>query len=231
MDDDLDKDAIGKELAECIAEARELRAARASDPEAADYPLLKQWQADRLARTYADLLASERYAPAAEFFLSDLYGPKDFRGRDDELARVVPVMVRVLPARALFTLLEAVKMDTLSESLDTDMVRALRAAGRSHAIDRDAYVAAYRACGRRADREQQIALVDKIGTTLDRLTHIPLIRISLRIMEGPAYLAGLSALHSFLQRGFDAFSEMQGADEFLAIVTTRETVMMKEWFG
>jgi hypothetical protein len=133
MDDDLDKDAIGKKLAECIAEARELRAARAADPEAEDYPLLKQWQADRLARTYADLLASERYAPAAEFFLSDLYGPKDFRGRDDELARVVPVMVRVLPARALFTLLEAVKMDTLSESLDTDMVKALRAAGRSHA--------------------------------------------------------------------------------------------------
>jgi len=99
MDEDLDKDAIGKELAECIAEARELRAARASDPEAEDYPLLKQWQADRLARTYADLLASERYAPAAGFFLSDLYGPKDFRGRDDELARVVPVMVRVLPAR------------------------------------------------------------------------------------------------------------------------------------
>jgi hypothetical protein len=137
MDEDLDKDAIGKELAECIAEARELRAARAADPEAEDYPLLKQWQADRLARTYADLLASERYAPAAEFFLSDLYGPKDFRGRDDELARVVPVMVRVrvLPARALFTLLEAVKMDTLSESLDTDMVKALRAAGRSHDID------------------------------------------------------------------------------------------------
>jgi hypothetical protein len=113
------------ELAECIAEARELRAARASRPRGReDYPLLKQWQADRLARTYADLLASERYAPAAEFFLSDLYGPKDFRSRDDELARVVPVMVRVLPARALLTLLEAVKMDTLSESLDTDMVRA-----------------------------------------------------------------------------------------------------------
>ncbi len=231
MDDDLDKDAIGRELAACIAEARELRAVRASDPDAADYPLLKQWQADRLARTYADLLASARYAPAAEFFLSDLYGPKDFRSRDDELARVVPVMVRVLPARALFTLLEAVKMDTLSESLDTDMVKALRAAGRSHDIDWNAYAAAYRTVGRRGDREQQIALVDKIGRTLDRLTRMPLIRVSLRIMEGPAYLAGLSRLHSFLQRGFDAFSEMKGADEFLAIVTARETAMMKEWFG
>ncbi|MBI5110063.1 MAG: hypothetical protein HZA62_15110 [Rhodocyclales bacterium] len=231
MKDEPDKDTIGRELAECIALARELRARRASDPEAADYPLLKQWQADRLAHTYADLLASERYAPAAEFFLSDLYGPKDFRSRDDELARVVPVMVRVLPARALFTLLEAVKMDTLSESLDTDMVKALRAAGRSHDVDWDAYVAAYQTVGRRKDREQQIALVLKIGQTLDRLTRMPLIRVSLRIMEGPAHLAGLGSLHSFLQRGFDAFSEMKGADEFLAIVTARETAMMKDWFA
>jgi hypothetical protein len=192
-----------------IAEARELRAVRASDPAAADYPLLKQWQADRLARTYADLLASERYAPAANFFLSDLYGPKDFRSRDDELARVVPVMVRVLPARALLALLDAVKMDTLSESLDTDMVLALarRRAQPRHRLA--AYVAAYRAVRPPCRPRAQIALIDHLGKTLDRLTRMPLIRVSLRIMEGPAHLAGLSALHSFLQRGFDAFSEMK----------------------
>jgi hypothetical protein len=225
MNDDLDKDAIGRELAACIAAARELRAVRAADPAAADYPVLKEWQSARLARTYADLLASERYRPAAEFFLSDLYGPKDFRSRDEELARVVPVMVRVLPARALLTLLEAVQMDTLSESLDTDMVLALRNARREGDIDLPAYVA----CGRRVDREQQIALVDKIGKTLDRLTRMPLIRVSLRLMHGPAHLAGLGELHSFLQRGFDAFSFMNGADEFLAIVTARETALMREW--
>jgi hypothetical protein len=231
MDDDPDKDAIGRELAACIAEARELRAARAADPRAEDYPRLKAWQAARLAQTYADLLASERYRPAAEFFLSDLYGPKDFRSRDEELARVVPVMVHVLPARALLTLLEAVRMDTLSESLDTAMVLALRDAGRTRDIDWPAYVAAYRRCGRRRDREQQIALIDKIGKTLDRLTRMPLIRVSLRLMNGPAHLAGLGALHDFLQRGFDAFGEMKGADEFLAIVTQRETELMKELFA
>lgn len=229
MEDELDKDAIGRELAACIATARDLRASRAADPAAADYPALKEWQAGRLAATYADLLASERYRPAAEFFLSDLYGPKDFRSRDEELARVVPVMVRVLPARALLTLLEAVKMDMLSESLDTDMVLALRKAHREGDIDLPAYVAAYRTCGRREDREQQIALVDRIGKTLDRLTRMPLIRVSLRLMHGPAHLAGLGELHSFLQRGFDAFSFMNGADEFLAIVTARETALMREW--
>lgn len=231
MDDDLDKDAIGHELAACIAAARELRAERAADPRAEDYPRLKEYQATRLAKTYADLLASERYRPAAQFFLSDLYGPKDFRSRDEELARVVPVMVRVLPARALQTLLDAVKMDMLSEALDTAMVLALRKAGRSRDIDWPAYVAAYRRCGRRQDREQQIALVDHIGKTLDRLTRMPLIRVSLKLMSGPAHLAGLGALHDFLQGGFDAFSYMKGADEFMAIVGARETALMRELFA
>ena len=230
MDEDVDKDAIGHELAACIAEAQALRTARLSDSDPDDFPRLKEWQAARLAGTYADLLASPRHRPA-EFFLSDLYGPKDFRSRDEELARVVPIMVRVLPARALMTLLEAVKMDALSESLDTAMVVALRKIGKSEAIDWPAYVTAYRACGRRKDRELQITLVDRIGKTLDRLTRMPLIHFSLKLMSGPAHLAGLGDLHSFLQRGFDAFSFMKGADEFLAIVTERETTLRKEWFA
>jgi hypothetical protein len=231
MDENLDKEAIGRELAACIAEARELRAARARDPAPDDFPRLKEWQAARLARSYADLLASKRQKPAAEFFLSDLYGPKDFRTRDEELARVVPIMVRVLPARALLTLLEAVKMDTLSESLDTAMVLALRKLGKNKLIDWPAYVAAYRTCGRKKDRELQITLIDQIGRTLDRLTRMPLIHFSLKLMSGPAHLAGLGALHSFLQRGFDAFSYMKGADEFLEIVIERETALMKEMFA
>jgi len=231
MEEDLDKDVIGPELAACIADAQALRLARVTDSDPDDFPRLKEWQAARLAGSYADLLASPRHKPAAEFFLSDLYGPKDFRSRDEELARVVPIMVRVLPAKALMTLLEAVRMDTLSESLDTAMVLALRKAGKCKSIDWPAYVAAYRGCGRRTDRELQIALIDKIGKTLDRLTRMPLIHFSLKLMNGPAHLAGLGDLHSFLQRGFDAFSAMKGADEFLAIVTERETALMNELFA
>jgi hypothetical protein len=98
MDEELDKEAIGHELAACIAEAQACAPRGLSDLPPEDFPRLKEWQAARLARTYADLLASRATDPAAEFFLSDLYGPKDFRSRDEELARVVPIMVRVLPA-------------------------------------------------------------------------------------------------------------------------------------
>ncbi len=35
--------------------------------------LLRAWQSQRLARTYADLLADPRYRPACEFFLENIY--------------------------------------------------------------------------------------------------------------------------------------------------------------
>jgi hypothetical protein len=226
------KDALACQLAEYLAQVRQLRAARKDDPRQEDYLGLKEWQAGRLMRTYADVLAAPRYHLAAEFFLTDLYGAKDFSTRDEQLARVVPIMQRILPEKALATLVEAVRMDTLSESLDTDMVAALRRIGGDclH-IDGASYGAAYRACGRAADRELQIAVIDEIGQALDRLTHLPMIQVSLRLMRKPAQLAGLNDLHRFLEQGFDAFRRMAGAQEFLAIVNQRETSLMRELFA
>ncbi len=57
--------------------------------------ILQRWQSARLARTYADLLASPRYRPAAAFFLDELYGSRIAPARtrlgahraDDDAAR------------------------------------------------------------------------------------------------------------------------------------------------
>lgn len=61
-------------------EARLRRAeARALDPGLA---VLRAWQSQRLARTYADLLDDPAYAPACRFFLSEIYAARDFSQRD-----------------------------------------------------------------------------------------------------------------------------------------------------
>jgi hypothetical protein len=41
-------------------------------------------------------------------------------------------------------------------------------------------------------------------------------------MRGPATAAGLAALQGFLERGFDTFRDMRGADHFLATIASRE---------
>ena len=220
-----DKSDAADRLRRELASVRGLRgAARAEAPVADDRATLRAWQAARFARTYADLLTAPRYAAAASFFLSDLYGPADPAARDEAVARSLPTMVRVLPAPALDTIARAVELDALSERLDLAMVLALRRRQPTGelAISEPSYAEAYRAAAERTERERQIDLVNQIGVALDRLARTPMLAGALAIMEAPARAAGVAALHDFLVRGFRAFRQMRGAADFLATVEARE---------
>jgi hypothetical protein len=193
---------------------------------------VKRWQAQRLRRTYADLLATPRYQPACEFFLDELYGTRDFTQRDTEALRVVSTLVRMLPERAVVTLAMGSELDELSETLDARVAKFIAAdargvAGETVLLNDDDYVAAYRAAGTRAEREWQIAHIVQIGLSLDKLAKLPLISGMLHLMRGPAEAAGLSHLHEFLSGGFDSFHAMRGAREFLDAVRERETALME----
>lgn len=69
-----------------------------------------------------------------------------------------------------------------------------------------------------------------VGESLDRLTRKPLLRQSLRLMRGPAQMAGLGALQTFLETGFDTFRAMRGATEFLSTVRQREDRLARGLF-
>lgn len=202
-----------------------LHALRGADASSGSPPRLaevKRWQARRLARTYADLAADGRYAQATAFFLDDLYGTKDFSGRDEAMLRIYPVMVRTLPNSAVETAALAIEVDALSEDLDRRLALAL-APGQ---IDEAGYAAAYRAMGGRAQRERQIELIDQVGRRLDLLVKKPMIFTTLKLMRGPARLAGLQDLQVFLEHGFEAFRRMGGADHFLATIAARERLIL-----
>lgn len=223
-------DDLAQDLHETLDAVKGLRGtARADAQRAEDRLRLRAWQAERLASTYPDLLASERHGPAARFFLSDLYGPKDFSQRDEEVTRILPTMRRMLPDAALKAFGAAIELDYLSELLDRDVAMKLRAGQRDGplAVDGGRYAAAYRACGHEAERRRQIELVDAIGRALDRLTRMPLVAGALELMRGPARVAGLAEVHDFFKRGYDAFRHMKGADEFLRTIADRETQLME----
>jgi len=88
-----------------------------------------------------------------------------------------------------------------------------------------AYAAAWRVTGEAASRVQQIELTMAVGESLDKLTRKPLLRQTLKLMRGPAQMAGLGALQAFLESGFDTFRAMRGAAEFLSTVRQREDTL------
>ena len=187
---------------------------------------LKHYQQHRFARTYRDLLESRRFAAAARFFLDELYGPRDYSARDAQFARVVPALVRLFPADVVDTVATLGKLHALSEELDTQMAQLLVGSG----LERLSYVRAWQACGQRTDRELQVSLTLEVGRALDLYTRNPWLRSSLRMMRGPARLAGLSELQQFLEFGFDTFRDMAGADGFLEIVQQRELTLLSRLF-
>lgn len=221
--------ATATQLVRQLELARSQHEERAASPElAARLDQLAAWQAARLSATYADLAQQERYAPAIEFFQSDLYGAGDYSRRDADLARVVPIMTHVLPESVIRTVAGAMELSVLSHDLDRRMLGRLAARSR---LSVAAYCDAFRALANRNEREHQIALIVEIGRALDRYVNKPLVASTLAAMRHPARAAGLGALQAFLERGFAAFGHMGGARTFLATIQSRETELMNAIFA
>jgi hypothetical protein len=192
---------------------------------------VKSGQASRLANTYSDLLLDARYGQAARFFLDDLYGLHDVSQRDQSVLRMLPTLNKLLPDGALKTIVEALEMDALSENLDWAVAQQVCAicSDRQHLIDekstswQSTYQNAYASISAPERRLVQISMVLQIGRSLDKLVKKPLLGGLLIAMSTPARAAGLASIHEFLMRGFSAFKQMKGADEFLKIIAERET--------
>lgn len=221
------KQSIPARLSDALSRVIALRENFDAHPElAAPWKDVKHWQSQRLRRTYPDLFVQPRYQVAGEFFLNEIYGAKDFSQRDREALRVVPKLARMLPERAVETLLLAVELDEMSEQLDARV-----AAHIVLPVTDASYAAAYFAAGTPAERRGQIDHVERIGRALEKLARLPLLSGMLHLMRAPAEAAGLSHLHFFLQRGFDAFKAMGPAGEFLDTIATRETLLMERLFA
>jgi hypothetical protein len=144
------------------------------------------------------------------------------------LVRIVPAIERLLPQQAIRTVAHAVELNLLTELLDHDLAQRLPAG--LDILTSEQYSLTYAVAEKRNERSQQIDLVELTGRELDKLVRLPLMGSALRMMRKPAALAGLSTLQQFLERGFDAFYSMKGADDFLRLVSQRERDLMQSLY-
>jgi len=192
--------------------------------------VLQDWQRQRLASSYQALISQARYSAAGDFFLDELYGGLNFRERDQQVERVLPVMVRTMPDHMLLALAEAFELQSLSLSLDMDMAAALREFGWD-SLDTHRYGEVYRRCGRRDDRERQIALIGELGMKLNELVHHRLVMFLIRTLRGPAKAAGFGLLQNFLENGLNAFQVMGDGSEFIETIWHNEERIMRRLFA
>lgn len=180
---------------------------------------LQHWQRARLDATYADLRSSDRYHAACEFFLDELYGGRDVAARDRQLSKAAPVMRRFLPDDLLGAVGDALRLQAMSLSFDFKMAGLMLEV---ECIDQPTYATAYCTDQDWAGRQEQLALIFELGHLLGETVQHAMVHRLIRMMRGPARLAGFGLLQSFLQEGLDAFATMGAPDLFLETINARE---------
>lgn len=204
------------------------RARRAADATLATRTrAVREFQAERLRTTYADLLAAPGTRRAAIFFLDELYGVQDFLERDAQFRRIVPAIVRLFPGRVVVTVTELSQLHALTERLDTRMATAVATDG---VITPEIYAHAWRQVGEPQARRLQIDLVERVGRALADYTRHPSLGRALQLMRLPARAAGLASLQAFLERGFAIFGALAEPHRFLDTITTRERALADRLF-
>lgn len=193
---------------------------------------LRAWQTRRLERSFRHFLDDARMRPAAVFFLTDLYGDRDFSGRDRDVARVMPLMSRILPHSLLGAAVDAVELEVLSHAFDLRMAAALsKILKPGESIGMATYARAYREVGAQRLRRRQVQLILGVGWTLDAAVKKHGVAKILRASRTPARLLGLSELQGFLERGFTAFEALGGAREFLEAIGKSELAASRRLFA
>ena len=196
---------------------------------------VKRIQSDRFQTCYADLIASPEFSGATRFFLDELYGDADYSARDLQFARIAGTLSAVFPSSVVGTAVALAQLHALTEELDHLMAMECMAQGivtPEGEVSR--YMTAWRAVGRRSDRQHQLETVLSIGHKLTELTRKPGISIMLNLMRVPAARSGLASLQQFLERGFNLFASLSRtkgkADEFLRTIEYRENAWMNAMY-
>lgn len=218
-------------IRDCIADVTALRLHRTGDLAlGAAVGSVKSLQARRFRGTYADLMGSPAFGPAAQFFLEELYSDTDYTDRDLQFGRIAGTLQTMFPQPVVTTAVALAVLHAQTEELDQDMGRAWLVHEAYAASDAIRYTAAWRTVGQRHARAQQLQRVLAMGNDLARLTRTPGLRMMLRMMRGPANAAGMGALQRFLEAGFDTFGQLArqrgGVEQFLATIEQRERALM-----
>lgn len=195
-------------------------------------PELRRWQAARLRASFGHFLHDARRAPAATFFLGDVYGDHDFTRRDADIVRVIPMMRRLLPKKLLATVADAIELGVATQELDLRIAEALEEiAPRRRRLDEALYGEAYRLVGQEKQRQRQIALIGRVGRGFGEALRMRGVAALLAFSRGPAKLAGLGELQGFLERGYAAFEALDDAAAFVDEIERDEREVSRRLFA
>ena len=183
------------------------------------------WQVAYLLPFFSEFETRPDTAAAVKFIVSDLMG-SGISARDADVARIIPIMVRLLPENALQALAAAMELNARTLMINLANCRDLsERTDISKGISEREFCAAFR---RTTTLDECLDLIDLtivLGHTLKRLVRNRLLRMTLHAMHYPAHAAGFGAMQDFLEKGYTTFHAIDDVDYFLGQFAKRITAV------
>lgn len=196
---------------------------RSDDESLRQFRYFIRWQVAYLLPFFSEFEAQPDTAAAVEFIVSDLMG-SGVAARDADVARVIPIMVRLLPDHALEALASAMQLN--ARTLEINLANCSKLSEESdisEGISEREFCAAFRSSTTLAECLGLIDLTIELGHTLKRLVRNRMLRMTLGAMHYPAHAAGFGAMQDFLEKGYTTFHAIDDVDYFLAQFAERIT--------
>jgi hypothetical protein len=185
---------------------------------------VQQYQIARMRSTHEALFRSPVYGPLCEFFVDDLYGPREAGfSRGVALHSLVVSLRKVLPGWIYEGALGLIDLHSLSEQLDDRLARLLLSRGTPLPLSTADFESAYVGCDDYDERLRQIALSEASTRFGHALASHP---SADRLLAGARRLRGLPRLDpllAMLERGSRGFRQAIDIEPFVAAMRAGET--------
>ena len=196
-------------------------------------PTLKQrlheaqaWLKQRIQATHQVLFNSPENQLMAKYFINRLYGGHEF----DDLAKQIERLLKyahkaekILPENAIKTGMKSVGLAVLAMQLDEQVAaQLLHDYPATQQIDDEMMRLTLIKLDQEHARYQQLALLDELGTALDKYMRSFIMHTAFKMCKGTASKYHFELMYDFIGEGFIAMKPMKSATLFIQSFTTYE---------
>ena len=189
------------------------------------------WLKQRIQATHQVLFNSPENQLMAKYFINRLYGGHEF----DDLAKQIERLLKyahkaekILPENAIKTGMKSVGLAVLAMQLDEQVAaQLLHDYPATQKIDDEMMRLTLIKLDQEHARYQQLALLDELGTALDKYMRSFIMHTAFKMCKGTASKYHFELMYDFIGEGFIAMKPMKSATLFIQSFTTHERQIVK----
>lgn len=184
------------------------------------------WLKQRIQATHQALFDTPENQLMAKYFINRLYGGHEF----DDLAKQIERLLKyahkaekILPENAIKTGMKSVGLAVLAMQLDEQVAaQLLHDYPATQQIDDEMMRLTLIKLDQEHARYQQLALLDELGTALDKYMRSFIMHTAFKMCKGTASKYHFELMYDFIGEGFIAMKPMKSATLFIQSFTTHE---------